>query len=821
VAEGEAVCRRAIDRGMLSDAQARQALEAWQRQPQRPPSFADFLHKSGLVSRDQASALDESASDTHADGDGQADVGGATILEAGPGEPADPLVGQVFSACRIEKKLGQGGMGSVYLAVREADKKRVVVKFLAAEQAMNKTWRGRFEREASVVGRIRHPAITETYGIDIASSRPHIVMEFVDGEPLDEGLQRRGQFPPLEAARIARDMARGLAAAHDQGVVHRDIKPANVLLSRAGEVKVLDFGLAKSVAVDDGLSLPRQVIGTPHYMAPEQWGDHQVDARCDVFSLGATLYHLVTGVLPFPGHNAQAIQRLVLEGQSERPRALAPQIPEDLELVILRALEVERRFRYGSAALVADELDRVLAGQPVDVPRLVASTGQRHPLLPCRQPITLGRDPTATIQVTDPSVSRQHAAIERGKTGFVLKDLGSSYGTWVGDMRVREVVLKDGDPVRLGKVAFTFHDGGMGQLFGTSTKRLTAERMRVTTVPEPLLRALVDEGDKRVVVALLEELAPDAVALKVAAARATLNDLLDGDDVEAASTRLESRLKRLRSQAPMRLFTITHENLGDDVEGWLAWWDGARERFPGQIAPRQPKPRARLEVLKGEPAPRTVPLDELQVIAIGRDEKAQVLLDNRSVSRHHATILRFHGRHVLRDEGSRFGTLVNGQRVRLAFLGPGDLVVMGKVEMRFELDGTIVSSSYRIDEHITPVDDETFYALDELNSPAVVEASVRFLEEEAQTGAWFGREAGRVHDDAEKVGKLHQRVMRGWQRRAARAAEVLPVALGQRLDPPTPAGWRALLESRREQLPPQVVPLGWFPAAREPGTDPR
>src|SRR5262249_31548449 len=165
--------------------------------------------------------------------------------------------------------------------------------------------------------------------------------------------------------------------------VHRDIKPANVLLTGAGEVKILDFGLAKNVQADEGLTMAGQALGTPHYMAPEQWGEHQVDARCDVYSLGVTLYQLATRKLPFEAHPQATLLRKINEGLFAAPRAVVASIPEDLELVIFRMMSVDRRYRYPSAEECSRDLDRVLSGAPVEVPRLIQKeTGKRWPLLP-------------------------------------------------------------------------------------------------------------------------------------------------------------------------------------------------------------------------------------------------------------------------------------------------------------------------------------------------------------------------------------------------------------------------------------------------------
>jgi pSer/pThr/pTyr-binding forkhead associated (FHA) protein/predicted Ser/Thr protein kinase len=803
-----AVGRRAIQLGYLNQDQARAAFDRFRSKP-GTASFAKFLLESGMVSPQQANDLQPAleAPPEPAGSEPEDDAFDQTMVgDDDPGPNDDPLIGRVFSGCQVQKKLGQGGMGSVYLATRASDGRKVVIKFLAAEQAANKTWRGRFVREARVMERVKHPNIVELYSVDGESSQPHIVMEFVDGEPLDQGLAKRGVFEPLEVARIARDMCLGLAEAHKNGVIHRDIKPANVLLSWAGEVKLLDFGLAKSVGGDDGLSMPGQVLGTPHYMAPEQWGDHQVDARCDIFSLGATVYHLITGQLPFPGHNAQAISRLITEGTFTRPRALVPGIPEDLELVILHMMEVERRFRYATTTQVAEDLERVARGQQVEVPRLVAQGGARHPIM--GKQVTIGRDPTNTIVINDASVSRQHAQIERGKTGFILRDLGSTYGTYVAEMRVKDVVIKDGDPIRFGKISLVFKDGGIGAAFQASTKKITAERLRNHAVPEPILRALVEEGDKRTVLFLLEQLAPDDVELRVSAARQILRNALDGETSEAVGSKLELRLRRARSTTPMRLFSLTHENLGEDAEAWLAWWDQAHDRYPVQLAPRQPRARGRL-VVRGPAGEQVVEVNDKALLSVGRDEKSEVLIDDRSVSRLHATIVRHLQRLVIRDEGSRFGTLRNGNRLRLAFLSPGDVLVMGKVELRFELDELNPSGTVGAEADVYLVEEEAFAVLVELQHPSVATALVRFLEQEATTSDWVAREAKRLFDgEPDRQTKFVTRVLRAYTKHVNRARELLPALLGATAA--DAAGWRALLDQRQDDLPPQVLPQGWF-----------
>ncbi|MEZ6183941.1 MAG: FHA domain-containing serine/threonine-protein kinase [Planctomycetota bacterium] len=715
----------------------------------------------------------------------------------------DPLVGQVFSGCTVRRKLGEGGMGSVYLADKP-ERGEVVVKFLAPEQAKNKTWRARFLREADLLRRTHHPNVVEIYDVDGESDQPHIVMEFVDGVALDAQLTDDGPLPPLEGARVARDVAKALGVAHRQGVIHRDIKPANILVAKDGTVKMLDFGLAKNVAVDDGLSLPGQVLGTPHYMAPEQWGDHAVDPRCDLFSLGSTLYHLVTGSLPFPGHNPQAISRRILEGDFVRPRELEPDIPQDLELVLFRMMEPDRRFRYGAAEQIVADLDKVLKQQPVEIPCLTAPDGTRFPLIPGAS-FHVGRDASCDVVIADASVSRQHMQIERGKTGFVGRDLGSTYGTFVGGMRVRQVVLKDGDPIKLGKVNLVFKDGGLGPMRRASATQRLGATGETQYVAPPFLQVLAESSDKRAVVYLLEQLAPDAQSGRLDQARRAIEIILGPELAGQVTDKVERRMRRVRSRVPMQLFSMTHENLGDDPEAWLGWWDGAQASYPPQLAPAQPRPRTRLVVLAGEPKQRAIHFDKRTVFTVGREEERDIALHSRSVSRLHATILRLHNRMLIRDEGSRFGTQLNEHAVRIAYLTHGDRITMGKVEMRFEVE-QLDPMATMTTGGAPQIDEETFQALEELEHPSIALGLIRFLECEQPT-AGMRAAAARLFDEDREVEEFLDKVHKKYARRARQARKILPALLGQ--EAPNAAGYRALFEAA--DLTIQLLPSGWFP----------
>lgn len=805
MSDANSIAQRAIELQILDSGSAQSALQDFASSGGE--DFTDFLLERGLITLAQMA-------DLAPEDDEELDV----TMMGGGGDPSDPIVGQVYSGCYVERKLGQGGMGSVYIATRQSDSLTVVIKFLAAEQAQNPTWRGRFIREAEVLQRIEHPNIVGIHALDGESAQPHIVMEFVDGDPLDSLLEQHELFPPLEAARIARAIALALASAHGDGVIHRDIKPANVLLAKSGEVKVLDFGLAKNVESDDGLSMPGQILGTPHYMAPEQWGDHSVDARCDVFSLGATLYHLITGTVPFPGKNPQAISRRVLSGELIAPSEMAVDVPPDLELVIYRMLAVNRMFRYASAELAAEDLQRVIEGKEIEVPRLIFPTAQgplRVPLLPGLA-FLLGRDESCDIPIRDRSVSRQHARLERGKTGFVLTDLGSTYGTYVGGMRVRNVVLKSGDQIKLGKIEAEFRDGGLGRAI--TTRHHSAGNQTVRSLPTPFVQILIEQGDKRVVLPLLEDLAPDRWEERIEETRTILGLRYDEETAGAVTDKVAKQHRRKKGRVPNYLFTISHENLGDDTEAWLAWWDNAQARYPEQITALETRIPARLYVRQGEPEPREIllPPDD-KVLPVGRDEASKVRLLSRSVSRLHATLLRFHTRWVIRDEGSRFGTLLNGAQVRLSFLRDGDVISLGKVELEFRTHSGDLGSTSQTNH--SQLEGDAFFELMNRKHPGATLGMITFIELAADP-LWIQTEADLLFpDDPATAQGFVEKVSSLYARQAEKARAVLPEILGVDHGDDHEAWLGALRAAEKERkLGIQVLPKGWFPAITASGT---
>jgi serine/threonine protein kinase len=720
------------------------------------------------------------------------------------------LIGSTIAGCRIERKLGEGGMGAVFLATRERDGRHVAVKFLPPEQARSEPWLKRFLITAEQVGQIRHPNVGKIFSVHGDERMPCIVMEYVKGEPLNERLKRMTVLPQREAIRLGRDMARGLQAAHEAGLVHRDIKPGNILLTPGGKVKIIDFGLGKVLGGGDGMSFAGQVLGTPYYMAPEQWGEHEVDHRCDIFALGSTLYHLATGHLPFKaGSKPMDVAPLIVKGEFAPPRFHNPDLPEELELVLFRMMEVDRTLRYQAMELVADDLNRVLDGRYPNVPRLEEVTRdqprRRYPLLPGKL-FTIGRKGSCSITISDLSISRVHAEIERAGRGYVLRDKESRSGSFVRDSQVREVMLKNNDPVRLGKRTFVFRDG-MPDLTSSSIDEPPAEREEVLSVSEPLLRALQSEFDRRVVLHLIEQLAPGTHAMRVQATRRLLSRLTGPEVAQSVARRMTADLEAARARVASRLFVITHERLGDTPRNWLGWWDQVWHRYPTQVGPHllgyHPQPRFRVRAGRRLKVDLTSGLD----FRVGRDAGNDIPIQHGSVSRQHATVLRLHERMAVRDESSRLGTLLNGERIQVAFLDPGDRLHLGKVKLTFDVRYGEGEETYA---GAFPVDTHAFDVLVEMGHPCVARALVALLRGAAAMPDRLAAEARMVTEgQAENQARIDAAAMREVTGQVKRAREALPRVLDVADVGDDDGRWREVLASRREKLPPQVLPVGW------------
>jgi tRNA A-37 threonylcarbamoyl transferase component Bud32/dienelactone hydrolase len=285
------------------------------------------------------------------------------------------LTGQTFAHYKIIEKLGEGGMGVVYKARDEKLDRTVALKFLPAYLKDDADLRRRLVQEARAASALDHPNIVVIYDIDVApDGAVFVAMAFHEGETLQQRI--RTGLSIREAVEIARQVASGLAKAHDRGIFHRDIKPSNVIVSADGVARIIDFGLAKPQ--DATATIDGTIRGTPVYMSPEQATGGVVDCRTDLWSLGAVLYEMLTGKRPFDGKSTVDLLRAIANRTPARVRELRPEVPEALEAIVSRALEKNPADRYQSAGDMAGDLAAVQASSSAALPAPAQKASSRR-----------------------------------------------------------------------------------------------------------------------------------------------------------------------------------------------------------------------------------------------------------------------------------------------------------------------------------------------------------------------------------------------------------------------------------------------------------
>ena len=319
---------------------------------------------------------------------------------------------------KLLRLLGQGGMGSVYLAVDRKLGRRVALKRLPTELERHPERRARFEREARAAAALNHPGIVTIFSIEEADAVPFLTMELVEGEPLSDVLTQDG----LELARfleLAIQIAEAVSAAHEAGLTHRDLKPQNIMLTDEGRTKILDFGLAKTtaktaesgfddLATADHLTTGEgRVLGTVAYMSPEQANGQSVDSRSDIFSLGIVLFEMATGQRPFRGDSNLALMNAIFRDEPLSMSELKPELPDELVQVVNRCLHKQPKERLQTAQELGEALNalrqRLASGESVvttatatsetvgKLPRLLTSWCAQQ--LHMRQPVPIAWRP--------------------------------------------------------------------------------------------------------------------------------------------------------------------------------------------------------------------------------------------------------------------------------------------------------------------------------------------------------------------------------------------------------------------------------------------
>jgi serine/threonine protein kinase/formylglycine-generating enzyme required for sulfatase activity len=312
---------------------------------------------------------------------------------------ADAPLPKRIGPYELERELARGGMGSVHLARHVELGRQVALKLMLPEAGDGAGEVARFEREARLLARLRHPNVVTLHEAGEDAGRRWIALELVSGGSLQQRLEREGPLEPRAAVGLLEPVARAIDAAHAQGLLHRDLKPANVLLDDMSRPKVTDFGIAKPLdAQTRQLTRTDAAIGTPSFAPPEQCGGlpagEALDGRADVYGLGATLYALLTGHAPFEGSYFEVVAH-VIRDDPPPPSARRPGLPPELDLIVLRCLEKSPADRYASPAALADELARWLAGEPLEVKP--PTLGQRLRRWRRRRPLA-----TATLALTVP-----------------------------------------------------------------------------------------------------------------------------------------------------------------------------------------------------------------------------------------------------------------------------------------------------------------------------------------------------------------------------------------------------------------------------------
>ena len=266
----------------------------------------------------------------------------------------DQYIGKMLdNRYEILERIGTGGMAVVYKAKCHRLNRLVAVKILKSDLAQDEDFRRRFNAEAAAVAQLSHPNIVSVYDVSRGGDTEYIVMELIDGITLKQYMEKRGQLNWRESLHFITQIMRGLSHAHSRGIVHRDIKPQNVMVLRDGSVKVADFGIA--CLENSAQTLTQEALGSVHYISPEQARGDRTDARSDIYSAGVVLYEMLTGRLPFEGDSAVSVAIQHLSSIPLAPREINPDIPEQLELICMKAMAPDLDRRYPSAdAMIAD-----------------------------------------------------------------------------------------------------------------------------------------------------------------------------------------------------------------------------------------------------------------------------------------------------------------------------------------------------------------------------------------------------------------------------------------------------------------------------------
>ena len=312
-----------------------------------------------------------------------------------------PLIADRYEVGEV---IGHGGMAEVHLGRDVRLGRQVAIKLLRRDLARDPTFQSRFRREAQSAASLNSPSIVAVYdtgeGEIDGTPTPYIVMEYVEGRTLREILAAEGRLLPRRALEITAAICAALEQAHAAGIVHRDIKPGNVMVTATGEVKVMDFGIARALTSSTAtMTQTAAVVGTAHYLSPEQARGEHVDARSDIYSTGCVLYELLTGAPPFTGESAVAVAYQHVREDPAPPSTVEPDVPADVDAIVLVAMAKNAVNRYASATEMRSDIERALADRPVHA----------RPVLTGGEPLGVTTSATSVL-LREPPARRRGAA---------------------------------------------------------------------------------------------------------------------------------------------------------------------------------------------------------------------------------------------------------------------------------------------------------------------------------------------------------------------------------------------------------------------------
>ena len=457
---------------------------------------------------------------------------------AAPGHGIELSAGDEFGGYEIEQRLGRGGMGVLYLAIEPGLERRVALKLIAPEAAADEVFARRFSEESRIAASIEHPNVVPIYAAGEEAGVPFIAMRYVAGADLAKRLAREKRLEPAVAVELVAQIGNGLDAIHAAGLVHRDVKPANVLLGGdegAEHAYITDFGVARNVATESGLTQPGRFVGPLDYVAPEQISGGGVDARADVYALGCLLFKLLVGEVPFPKDGDAARLFAHLNDPPPAPSLYVPAISMALDDVVIRAMSKSADDRYPSAGDLGRAAQAALRGEQPALPERTVATGAAA----TRTTETISVDETEQIPV-QPTVATRRLADEPASAG----------GAVAGEHRTggrRRLAVGGAVLAVVAIVAAVVLASGGGEPDSDATAGgVTTSAGKSTTAPKPLAEAL----SKPKLIAAADAVCADSQSRYLAIRDMASEMSADVPYAEALARLAAERVRELRALTP-------------------------------------------------------------------------------------------------------------------------------------------------------------------------------------------------------------------------------------------------------------------------------